>query len=154
MMSAILATPDAQMAQSISTRVEEVAINVEAKSRLKIRPHVQDIAALAEEWQTTIEFFENSIFREDQYFDFRNLRDVLLPAAEKTKLIYAEIESTALNSSDELEGLCELPEAKVQIERILRKLESWPSNDPTRRNAARESISRDEIVSDAELAAM
>jgi|GEM_PF-6950341 len=153
-MSAILATPDAQMAQSISTRVEEVAINVEAKSRLKIRPHVQDIAALAEEWQTTIEFFENSIFREDQYFDFRNLRDVLLPAAEKTKLIYAEIESTALNSSDELEGLCELPEAKVQIERILRKLESWPSNDPTRRNAARESISRDEIVSDAELAAM
>jgi hypothetical protein len=147
---------DAKKARSISARVDEVAEEMAAERKREAHRLLQacvfECVALAKHWRAAVEYFTDSISREPRDFDYRNLRDILLPAAQRTKTVYREIHEMIIRSAGAIQDGSELVMAATENEKIIRWLETWPTNDPAHRNAARESYARGEIVSDAELA--
>lgn len=149
---------DTQKARSISARVEEVAAEVAAERRRDVHRLLQaclyECVALAKQWRAAVEYFTNSLSHDPKNFDYRNLRDVLLPAAERTQAIYSEMESMLEKSSHVIQDRNDLTLAVIEARNIVKWFQSWPTNDPTIRNAAREAIAREESLTEAELAAM
>lgn len=155
-MTTVLETLDAQKARSIAARVDEVVAEIAAERKRAKGPLVQacvyEGAALAKHWRATIEYFTITISDDPLGFEFRDLRDILMPAAVRTRAAYLDIQQMVAEATGEVKDINELTAGATDIEKIISWLETWPSNDFSFHKIARESIARGEFVSDEELA--
>lgn len=152
----VLKTSETQKALSISARVEEVAAEIVTERKRARGPLVQacvyECASLAKHWRATIEYFTITISDDSLEIEFRDLRDILMPAAVRTRGIYLDIQQLVAESTGEVKDVNELSAGATDIEKITSWLETWPSNDFSFHKIARESIARGEFMSDEELA--
>jgi hypothetical protein len=147
-------SPEIKRAMSVSVRVEEIAEEVLAERREKFCTNLQSLvwncAALASQWRALVEFISTSA-NCGKHIDYRAAGEILRPAAAQTLTNYSDVQEMAKSSPCELHGLGDLTLGIIEAGNVIRWLDSWPTNDDSRRNASRESFARGELCTDPDL---
>lgn len=148
-MSTAVMPREIQRAKSVSARVDEISDDViEQKTEgycNRLQSLVFDCAALASQWRALVEHISTS---DDcgKEIDYRTLRDILGPAASRTSTIYSDVHAMVEDSSFcDVKGFDDVVLAMIEAPNIAKWIESWPTHDSARRDAAREAISRGEF---------
>ena len=105
---------------------------------------VLDCAALATQWRSLVADISASA-EAGRHIDYRGLRDLLLQAAKDSCDLFHRV--AELEAKLEQEGYrsrnsdsADLTLANIEAPQIVEWIESWPSNNSSRRNAARAAI--------------
>jgi hypothetical protein len=134
-------------AKSVSVRVEEIRDDlIEAESRhvagcRTAQAMMLECKSLSEQWRAQVEHLGDAA-ESGAYVDYRAIGEILKPACQHALETYRRIlprmqEAQAAGCNLEIHGLVA---AIGELERIATWLETWPTNDPSRRQAARRAI--------------
>ena len=153
-MSTVMHSPEITRAISVSNRVEEIWQEVEAKRGERICNNLQSLVwsctALAGQWRSLVEFISTSV-KCGKSIDYREAGEILRPAADRTLATYSAVEKMVKETACPVRDSGDLTRALIEAGNLSRWLETWPTVDASRRNAARESFARGEICTDSEL---
>lgn len=135
---------------SVSARVEEISEDVAVERQERFCTNLQSIvwncAALAKQWRSVIEYVSTRA-NCGNHIDYRGIGEILIPAAEKTLSSYSEVEAMIKGSPCSIRDAGDLTLAIIEAGNVIKWLNSWPTHDDSRRNAARESFDRGEMCS-------
>jgi hypothetical protein len=149
-MATVVQSPEVRKAMSVSSRVDEIAEDIDTDNCGTIQALIYDCDALARQWRSTVEFISNLAVSEKSV-DFRYLGEILAPAASRTKDIYCAVENMAQSSPCKPHGMSDLTLAMIEIPNVIKWIASWPTNDPSRRNAARQAFANGDCCTNDDL---